>query len=111
MKLFTRSLGRMNIGEVRPGAITRDGEDHFTFFESALEKKVNSAAKRNPHVLELDRINVNRKDDGTLYPTFNRPRYTEDFTFRDLCREAAEELLMVAGEFDKFGLVEEGNGK
>ena len=111
LKLFTRSLGRMNIGEVRPGAITRDGEDHFTFFESALEKKVNSATKRNPHVLELDRINVNRKDDGTLYPTFNRPRYTEDFTFRDLCREAAEELLMVAGEFDKFGLVEEGNGK
>lgn len=107
LKLFTRTLGRMNIGEVRPGAITRDGEDHFTFFESALEKKMNSATKRNPHVLELNWINVNRKDDGTLYPTFNRPRYTEELTFQDFCRKAAEELLMVAGSFDKLGLVEE----
>lgn len=36
LKLFTRTHGRMNIGEVRSGAIIRDGEDHFTFFESAL---------------------------------------------------------------------------
>lgn len=107
LKLFTRTLGRMNIGEVRPGAITRDSEDHFTFFESALEKKMDSSTKRNPHVLELNRINVNRKNDGTLYPTFNRPRYSEEFTFQDFCREAAEELLMVAGAFDKLGLVEE----
>ena len=105
LKLFTRTLGRMNIGEVRPGAITRDGEDHFTFFESALEKKFISAAKRNPHVLELNWINVNCKDDGTLYPTFNRPRYTDEFTFQDFCRKAAEELLMVAGSFDKICLV------
>lgn len=107
LKLYTRTPGRLNIGEVRPGAITRDGEDHFTFFESALEKKMGSAHKRNPHVLELNRINVNRKADGTLYPTFNRPRYSEEFTFQDFCREAAEELLMVAGSFDKICLVKE----
>lgn len=101
LKLFTRTPGRMKIGEVRSGAITRDGEDHFTFIESALEKKKNSTAKRNPHVLELERINVNRKDDGTLYPTFNRPRYSKEFTFQDFCREAAKELLMVAGNFNK----------
>lgn len=108
LKLFTRTLGRMNIGEIRPGAITRDGENHYTFFEDALKKKIDSSTKRNPHVLQLDRINVNRKDDGTLYPTFNRPRYSDDFTFQDFCREAAEELLIVAGEFDKLGLVKEG---
>lgn len=107
LKLFSRSLGRMDIGEVRPGAITRDGEDHFTFFESAQDKKVAAACKRNPHILELNRINVNRKDDGTLYPTFNRPQYTEDFTFQDFCREAAEELLMVAGSFDNISPVKE----
>ena len=109
----------MKPGKEYPGILRRDvangdlgfDDTHFTFFEIALDKKMNSATKRNPHVLELRRINVNRKDDGTLYPTFNRPPYTKDFTFRDLCREAAEELLMVAGEFDKFGLVEEGNGK
>ena len=107
LKLFTRTLGRMKIGEFRHGAITRDGEDHFTFFESASEKKMNSSNKRNPHVLELNRINVNRKDDGTLYPTFNRPRYTEELTFQDFCREAAKELLMVAGAFDKICLLKE----
>ena len=53
--------------------------------------------QRNPHIYVGRRINVNRKDDGTLYPTFNRPRYTKDFSFQDFCREAAEELLVVAG--------------
>ena len=42
-------------------------------------------------------INVSRAVDGTLYPTFNRPRYTKDFTFQDFCREAAEELIVVTG--------------
>ena len=111
LKLFTRTLGRMGIGEVRPGAITRDDEGHFTFFESGLERKEGSAAKRNPHALELIFINVNRKDDGTLYPTFNRPRYTEGFTFQDFCRKAAEELLMVAGASGKDCLVGEAGGK
>ena len=31
------------------------------------------------------------------YPTFNRPSYTRDFSFQNFCREAAEELLVVAG--------------
>ena len=101
LKLFTRTFGRMNIGEVRTGAIIRDGEEHYTFFEIAFEKEKDSATKRNPHVLELGRINVNKKDDGTLYPTFKRPRYSDEFTFQDFCREAAQELLMVAGAFDK----------
>ena len=42
-------------------------------------------------------INVSRADDGTLYPTFNRPRYSKNFTFQDFCREAAEELIVVTG--------------
>lgn len=111
LKLLTRESGRMNIGEIRSGAITRDGEEHFTFFESVLEKKMDLSSKRNPHVLKLNRINVNRKEDGTLYPTFNRPRYTDDFTFQDFCREAAEELLMIAGDSNNFGLVEEISSK
>ena len=36
-------------------------------------------------------------DDGTLYPTFRQPGYTRYYMFRDFCREAAEELLLVAG--------------
>ena len=97
LKLLTRSCRRMNIGEVLPGAITRDGEWHFTFIERAFERKEKSLIKRNPHVLQLHYINVKRKDDGTLYPTFNRPTFTQHFTFQDFCRKAARELLMVAG--------------
>ena len=32
-----------------------------------------------------------------LYPTFNRPQFTTDFTFKHFCLAAAEELLQVAG--------------
>ena len=97
LKLLTHACRRMNIGEMLPGAIIRDGEWHFTFIERAFERKEKSLTKRNPHVLQLHYINVKRKDDGTLYPTFNRPVFTQHFTFQDFCRKAARELLMVAG--------------
>ena len=42
-------------------------------------------------------INVVRRADGSLVLTFNRPTLNESFTFQDFCREAAEELLAVAG--------------
>lgn len=106
LKLLTREPGRMDVGAYLNGTITHDGEDHFTFFESASEKKKVEVTQRNPHVYCGLRINVNRKDDGTLYPTFNRPRYTKDFTFQDFCREAAEELLAVAGLVEKMPMTE-----
>ena len=102
LKLITREPGRMPVGAYLDGAITHDDEDHFTFIQNDPEKKKVVVTMRNPHVYVGKRINVNRKDDGTLYPTFNRPQYTESFTFQDFCREAAEELYLVAG------LVEEG---
>lgn len=106
LKLLTRTPHRLAMGEMVSGAITRDDDDHFTFFESAIDKKM-GAVKRNPCIMPGTYINVHRKDDGTLYPTFNRPAYTETFTFRDFCREAAYELLMVAGSFGKNRLVGE----
>ena len=96
LKLMTRKPGRMPVGAMLDGAITHDKEDHFTFIQNDPEKK-KVVTMRNPHVYLGKRINVNCKDDGTLYPTFNRPRYTKNFTFADFCREAAEELLVVAG--------------
>ena len=61
LKLLTRKPGRLGIGEYLDGAITHDGEDHFTF-----------------------------------YPTFNRPRFTEKFTFQDFCLLAAKELCAIS---------------
>jgi len=97
LKLLTREPGHMPVGAMLDGAITHDKEDHFIFIQNDPEKKKVLVTMRNPHVYLGKRINVNLKDDGTLYPTFNRPQYTESFTFQDFCREAAEELLAVAG--------------
>ena len=102
LKLITREPGRMPVGAMLDGAITHDDANHFTFIQNDPEKKKVVVTMRNPHVYVGKRINVNRKDDGTLYPTFNRPQFTESFTFQDFCREAAEELYLVAG------LIEEG---
>ena len=97
----------MNIGDYLGGVITRDGEDHFSFIESDTEKKRVMVEQRNPHIYEGLRINVNRKDNGEPYPTFNRPKYTENFTFQDFCREAAEELIAVAGLIENRSVEEE----
>lgn len=97
LKLLTRQPGRIAIGDYLDGAITRDGDDHYLFIENATEKKRQTATQRNPHVYEGIFINVNRKPDGTHYPTFNRPQFTADFTFKHFCLAAAEELLAVAG--------------
>lgn len=96
LKLMTRQPGRMPVGEYLNGVITRDTEDHFSFIESASERK-KVVITRNPHVYVGKYVNVTRKDDGTLYPTLNRPRYSENFSFKDLCREAAAELIVIAG--------------
>lgn len=94
LKLISREPGRMPVGAYLDGVITRDGEDHFCFIQNADDKKRLVVTQRNPHVYLGKRINVNRKDDGSLYPTFNRPRY---ISFKNFCREAAEELIAVAG--------------
>ena len=63
------------------------------------EKK--KVVQRNPHVYEGTYINVNRKKDGTLYPTFNRrPQFKKFFTFEEFCRGAANELLCICSKSD-----------
>ena len=95
LKLVTREHGRMPVGGSLDGAITRDGENHFSFFQNDAEKKRLVVTQRNPHVYLGKRINVNRKDDGTLYPTFNRPTYTKDFSFQESTRPACFSVQLV----------------
>ena len=95
LKVMKSEPGRMEVGEMLNGAIARDDENHFTFLQSLLEKKEDYA--RNPHIYCGKHINVILKKDGELWLTFNRPHYTNKFTFQDLCQEAAKELLTVAG--------------
>ena len=98
LKLMTKEPGRMAVGEYLDGAITHDGEDHFTFVQNDSEKKMQKVVQRNPHVYEGTYINVNRGKDGTLYPTFNRPQFSDSFTFQDFCQGAADELLIIGGK-------------
>lgn len=116
LKLLTSRPGRMQNGEQLPGTITRDSEEHFTFTQDASEKESTSkknapAYTRNPHAYEGRCFNVSRRADGNLYPTFCMPHYSDHYSFPDFCREAAEELLMVARAFEDLGLVEESQGK
>ena len=96
LKVISRTPGRMHVGEYINCMLTRDGEDHFTAMETASEMK-QAAEQRNPIVYQGTCINVHRKADGTIYPTFNRPLFTDFYTFRDFCCEAAEELRLVSG--------------
>ena len=95
LKILSRKPGRMHVGEYINCLLTRDGEDHFEAIEDALKKQ--AAVHRNPIIYKGMHINVHRTADGTLYPTFSRPHYTECFTFKDFCRKAAEELMAVSG--------------
>ena len=96
LKLLKREPGRMPVGVYLDGVLTRDDDYHFSFIQNA-SKKERVVARRNPHVYEGVYVNVVRKDDGTLYPTFNHPRYSDSVTFQDFGRKAAEELLLVVG--------------
>jgi len=94
LKTILTSDRRAKMRKDYTGMLTRDGRDHFTFIENAPERKT---CKRNPLVYRGYAINVHRKDDGTLCPNFRLPHYTRYYTFKDFCREAAEELLLIAG--------------
>lgn len=68
LKLVTQKQGHMELGEYLNGMITRDGEDHYTFVENATEER--KATRRNPSIYMGQWINVKRRADGTVYPTF-----------------------------------------
>lgn len=99
IKLMTRQPGRMPLGEYLPGMLTRDGEDHFLFIENGAKERV--VAHRNPRIYRGRFINVLRHADGSLVLTFNRPVLTEDFSFRDYCLAAVQELLTIIGLLDE----------
>lgn len=96
LKLFTLKPGRINEGEFLAGMLTRDGADRYCFVQNASKKK-RVVNPRNPQLYKGTCINVNQQTDGSLYVSFNRPHFTEDYTFKHFCLKAADELLMVAG--------------
>ena len=86
------------------GVLRRDMEvddfyydEHYTF----IGTKPLTPGKRNPRVFNGEFISVTRWDDGSLHPNFNRPVLTEEFSFRDYCLAAVQELLTIIGLLDE----------
>lgn len=98
LKLVTQKQGRMELGEYLDGMITRDGEDHFTFVENAAEQR--KAERRNPSTYEGQWINVKRRADGTVYPTFKRTKHIGAGKLGDYAVNTTCELLMVVGKHE-----------
>lgn len=98
LKLVRQEQGRMELGEMLHGMLVRDGEDHFNFTEDTTERR--KAERRNPSIYEGRRINVKRRDDGTVYPTFKRTKSLGAGEFADYAVSTAYELLMVAGKHE-----------
>lgn len=98
LKLVTQKQGRMELGEYLDGMITRDGEDHFTFVENDTER--GKAERRNPSIYMGQWINVKRRADGTVYPTFKRTKGIGAGKLGDYAVNTTCELLMVAGKHE-----------
>lgn len=98
LKLVTQKQGRMELGEYLDGMITRDGEDHFTFVENAAEQR--KAERRNPSIYMGQWINVKRRADGTVYPTFKRTKSIGAGKLGDYAVSTTCELLMVVGKHE-----------
>ena len=98
LKLVTQKQGRMELGEYLDGMITRDGDDHFTFVENDTER--GKATRRNPSIYMSQWINVKRRADGTVYPTFKRTKGIGAGKLGDYAVNTTCELLMVAGKHE-----------
>jgi hypothetical protein len=89
--------GRMPVDTFFEGYFARYDEDEFLIIEKASEKKVKTV-QRNPVIFAGACVNVHLLADGSKRLDFNHPRFTSEFTFRNFCIAAAQELLTIASE-------------
>lgn len=95
LKLLMQNPGRPPVGAMLDGTLVHDAENHYLFSEKDKEKKVKTV-QRNPVIFAGGCVNVHLLADGTKRLDFNRPRFYSDFTFRDFCLAAAQELVTIA---------------
>lgn len=102
LKLLMQTPGRPPVGSMLDGTLFHDADDHFLFAEKVVEKKVKTV-QRNPVIFAGGCVNVHLLADGTKRLEFNRPHFYSDFTFRDFCVAAAQELLTIANLLEGKG--------
>ncbi len=89
LKLLTRQPGRMDVGAILRGILTRYGEEHYTFRET----QPSTAGKRNQQVFYGKFITITRRDDGTLRPNFKPLKMEKGFSASSYATGVANELL------------------
>lgn len=103
VKTLLRTDRAAVVGQPYRGVLVRDGEEHFSFFQSGPAEEKKKAAVRHPHVYRGRCVNITRRSGGAMLPTLLRPRLGGMEGFRAFCREAAEELLRVARLAEETG--------
>jgi len=93
VKTYLRNDHITQKGKDYSGVLNRDSDYHYTFVEDAPKENLITIVRRSPHIYKGTCVNVVRRADGNLYPTFNRPKYSEGFGFQDFCIAAAKELI------------------
>lgn len=96
LKLLMLTPGRPPVGAVLDGTLVHATENSYLFSEKEVTEKKDKKVQRNPVIFAGGCVNVHLLADGTKRLEFNRPRFYSDFTFRDFCLAAAQELLTVA---------------
>lgn len=95
VKVFSSKPGRIPKDTFFEGYFARSGEDVFLIIEKSVEKRAKTV-KRNPLIFAGTCVNVHQLPDGTKGLSFNRPRFSSEFTFNDFCLTAAQDLLTIA---------------
>ena len=96
LKLLMLTPGRPPVGAVLDGTLVHATENSYLFSEKEATGKKAKKVQRNPVIFAGGCVNVHLLADGTKRLEFNHPRFYSDFTFRDFCLAAAQELLTVA---------------
>jgi len=96
LKLLMLTPGRPPVGAVLDGILVHATENSYLFSEKEVTEKKDKKVQRNPVIFAGGCVNVHLLADGTKRLEFNHPRFYSDFTFRDFCLAAAQELLTVA---------------
>ena len=96
LKLLMLTPGRPPVGAALEGTLVHATENSYLFSEKETTGKKAKKVLRNPVIFAGGCVNVHLLADGTKRLEFNRPRFYSDFTFRDFCLAAAQELLTVA---------------
>ena len=101
LKLLTNKPGRVHVGANLIGNIVRDGDDHFTFIEDAVEEYKQVAPKRNLHIFKGKYITLTVRDDDSPRLNFKEVHWTPGFNIAAYALAVMDEVTQALWEYRK----------